>query len=44
MRLLNTELLSHPMNWAIIFLMLILAAVAGHELLTLAQLEPATSN
>jgi hypothetical protein len=42
MRVLNTELFLHPVNWLTIFLMLVIAAVAGHELLTLAQLEPAT--
>jgi hypothetical protein len=40
----NTKLMSHPMNWLIIFLMLTIAAIAGHEILTLAQIEPATSS
>jgi hypothetical protein len=42
MRFLNVELLSHPVNWLTVFMMLVIAAIAGHELLTLAQLEPAT--
>ena len=36
--------MGHPMNWLIIFLMLVIAAIAGHETLSLAQLEPATQN
>lgn len=40
----NIKLLAHPMNWLIILLMLTIAAIAGHELLSLVKLEPATSN
>lgn len=44
MTVINTGLISHPMNWLIIFLMLVVAAIAGHELMSLAQLEPATQS
>jgi hypothetical protein len=40
----NVKLLSHPLNWLTIFLMLTIAAIAGHEILSLVKLEPATSN
>lgn len=38
----NVKLLSHPMNWLTVFLMLVIAAIAGHKILELAQIEPAT--
>jgi hypothetical protein len=38
----NIKLLSHPMNWLIIFLMLTIAAIAGHEILSLVKIEPST--
>jgi hypothetical protein len=38
----NLPLIKHPLNWAIIFLMLVIAAIAGHELLSLAGIEPAS--
>jgi hypothetical protein len=44
MTVINTGLMGHPMNWLIIFLMLVIAAIAGHELMSLAQLEPATQS
>lgn len=43
-QIINKEIIMHPMNWIIIFLMLVIAAIAGHQLLSLAQLEPAVSN
>jgi hypothetical protein len=39
----NLNLLSHPMNWLIVFLMLVIAAVAGHEILSLVKVEPVAS-
>lgn len=36
----NTKLASHPLNWFIIFLMLVIAAIAGHEILSLVKIEP----
>lgn len=41
-KIINVRLLSHPANWLTIFLMLVIAAIAGHEALSLAQIEPAT--
>jgi hypothetical protein len=38
----NLKLMSHPMNWLTIFLMLTIAAIAGHEILTLVNIDPAT--
>jgi hypothetical protein len=32
------------LNWLTIFLMLVIAAIAGHMFLTLVHLEPAPSN
>ena len=40
--IINMKLLSHPLNWLIIFLMLVIAAIAGHELLSLFGTEPAS--
>ena len=40
--IINTNLLSHPMNWFTIFLMLVIAAIAGHLVLSLVKMEPAT--
>lgn len=42
-KFINIKLLGHPMNWLVIFLMLVIAAIAGHEILSLAQIEPAVS-
>jgi hypothetical protein len=42
MQLLNTELLKHPINWVIILLMLIIAGVAGHLLLSYAGISAKT--
>ncbi len=42
--MLNWSLLKHPLNWVIILLMLILAGIAGHLLLSYAGIEPATAS
>jgi hypothetical protein len=42
MQLLNIPLIKNPLNWAIIFMMLLIAAIAGHLLLTLSGNEPAS--
>lgn len=39
----NTRLLSHPMNYIIIGLMLTILAVFGHLVLTILDQEPATA-
>lgn len=44
MQLINTRLISHPMNWAIVILMLVLAAIGGHLLMSFLDQEPATSS
>ena len=44
MAIINTKLISHPMNWLIILLMLVIAGIFGHLLLSLLDQEPATSN
>ena len=41
MQVVNTSLLKHPLNWVIVLFMLILAAMAGHLILSYAGLEPA---
>jgi hypothetical protein len=43
MAIINTRIISHPMNWIIIFLMLVIAGIFGHLLLTLLDQEPSTS-
>jgi hypothetical protein len=42
MQVVNFSLIKHPLNWAIIFLMLVIAAIAGHELMSLVGQEPAS--
>jgi hypothetical protein len=44
MQIINVPLLAHPMNWLTIFLMLTIAAIAGHEILSLAKIEPSTGS
>jgi hypothetical protein len=44
MELINTKLIGHPLNWAIVFLMLVIAAIAGHEILSLAKIEPVVTS
>lgn len=41
MTLINTRILSHPLNWAIVILMLVIAGMGGHLLLTFFEQEPA---
>jgi lipopolysaccharide export system protein LptC len=36
--------MSHPLNWIIILLMLVIAGMFGHLLLTYFEQEPATAN
>jgi hypothetical protein len=40
----NWKLVSHPINWLVILLMLVIAGTAGHLLLSLAGIEAATNN
>lgn len=40
MEIINVKLISHPLNWIIVFLMLVIAAIAGHEFLSLVKVEP----
>lgn len=44
MPIINVKLISHPMNWAIIILMLVIAGMGGHLLLSFLEKEPATGN
>lgn len=43
-QVLNFDLLKHPLNWLIIFMMLVIAAIAGHQLLSLVGAEPTTAS
>lgn len=40
----NWKLISHPINWVVVLLMLVIAATAGHMLLSLVGVEATTSN
>ena len=40
----NLRLLSHPLNWLIVLLMLVIGGTAGHLLLSLFGQEAATDN
>jgi hypothetical protein len=40
MQILNTRLLFHPLNWVIILLMLVIAGIFGHLLLSVLDQEP----
>lgn len=42
MQLINGGLIKNPLNWGIIFCMLVLAAIGGHLLLSLSGIQPAT--
>jgi hypothetical protein len=44
MQVINVPLLKHPMNWLTVFFMLTIAAIAGHEILSLAKIEPTTGS
>lgn len=39
----NLALIKHPMNWAMIIMMLLVAAIAGHLMLSYVGVEPKTS-
>jgi hypothetical protein len=39
---LNWKIVSHPMNWVVILLMLIIAGAFGHMVLTLFGMNPST--
>lgn len=43
MKVLNFEMAKNPMNWIIVILMLIIAGVGGHLLLSYFKHEPATT-
>lgn len=40
----NLKLLSHPMNWLVVLVMLVIAGTAGHYVLSLFGIEAATSS
>lgn len=42
--IINWSLMRHPLNWIIIFLMLLIAAYGGHLLLKYYGAEPAAKN
>lgn len=42
--MLNVGLLKKPINWLIVILMLVIAAMFGHLLLSYFGVEPATEN
>lgn len=44
MQIVNIGILKNPLNWATILLMLLIAGIAGHLVLSLFNIEPATSN
>jgi hypothetical protein len=44
MKVLNWSMLKNPLNYIIILLMLVIAGVAGHLLLSLMGWEPQTQN
>jgi len=44
MQIVNWRIISHPMNWAIILMMVVIAAMGGHLLLTYFEQEPARSS
>lgn len=41
MQIINLNLIKHPVNWLIILMMLVIAAIAGHLGLSLVKVEPA---
>ena len=44
MQIVNSKLISHPMNWIIILLMLIIAGIFGHLVLSVLDQEPASTS
>lgn len=43
MSIINTKIIAHPMNWIIILLMLAIAGIFGHLLLSALDQEPASA-
>jgi hypothetical protein len=41
MQLINVKMITHPMNWLTLFLMVVIAAAIGHTLLTYLGMQPA---
>jgi hypothetical protein len=44
MRVLNFKMISHPMNWLTVMLMVAIAGAIGHYTLSLLGVEPTTKN
>jgi len=44
MQVINTRLISHPMNWVIVLLMLIIAGAAGSLILAYFDIHPMSAN
>lgn len=44
MAIVNTAILKNPLNWLIVWLMLLIAAFGGHFILTLAGYSPEPRN
>lgn len=42
MQIVNLELAKHPLNWFTLFFMLVIAAIAGHLVMSYAGHEPAS--
>lgn len=42
--MLNWGILKHPLNWVTVLMMLILAGIAGHLVLSTLGIEPASTN
>jgi hypothetical protein len=42
--MINTRIITHPLNWAIIILMLVIAGMGGHLLLSFLEQEPARAD
>jgi hypothetical protein len=43
-KVINWKMVENPLNWIIVLLMLILAGIAGHLILSWAGIEPSTSS
>lgn len=43
MTLINTSILKHPMNWVVVTLMLVLAGIGGHLVLSHFGMAPAST-
>lgn len=44
MEIINFNLIKHPLNWAIIILMVLIAGIAIHLVLDFYKINPQTSN